>query len=534
MLTRKPDQIGLIMEEDYRYRHGSEMTLNDASVTTEIEKDVLRIYLKADCSQPRYVRLRWIFTDAEKRNEPVHVMEECWERSYGTLQWRGIDPGAATAWTFAVSNGTDKDSDVKGRYTECFGVKVRPNAMCFWQYDQRGVTLWADVRSGGTGVKLMGRELMLCEVLFREYRDTTAFRAVNAFYGELCDDPLAAPEKIYGANNWYYAYGHFDHQDIVNDAKLISNLCAGLENRPYMVIDAGWETYVRSRALTSMRNCPDMKKLAEDIVAQGAKPGIWIRYLIDKECGLFPRGGMQKLKRDTDYLDPSHPDVLRLVYDQTDKIVNEWGYRLIKHDFSTYDILGRWGNRARHAFAEDGWHFYDQSKTTAEIIKTFYETILKGTKGNAVILGCNVIGHLAAGYVHANRTGNDTSGREWEPNRFNGVNALAFHMVHNRNFYAADPDCVGATDRVPWNMNREWLRAVGCSGNTLFLSIKPGVFNEEQYDEMRRALAVNSVQEDMLEPVDWMETTNPHDWLLNGKQVSFDWIPDEEMASSNP
>lgn len=525
MLTRKPDLAEVFIEGN---------GINDASVAVTLEKDVLRVFLKAVASQPRYVKLRWVFTPSEKRNEPVHVMEEGWERGYGTLKWRGIDPGEATPWVFAVSNGTDTNSDVSGRLTECFGVKVRPNAMCLWQYDPKGVTLWADVRNGGAGVKLMGRELIVCEVLFREYRDTTAFRAVNAFYGVLCDDLLVAPEKIYGANNWYYAYGHFDHQDVVNDAKLISDLCAGLENRPYMVIDAGWESG-RHRVLLPGSGFPDMKKLAEDITARGAKPGIWVRYLIDEECGIFPRLAPQRMARDTDYLDPSHPDVLNVVYEQTDQIVNEWGYRLIKHDFSTFDIFGRWGHPSNNkGIALDGWHFWDETKTTAEIIKNFYAAILKGTKGNGVILGCNVIGHLAAGYVHANRTGDDTSGRYWDMNRRHGVNALAFHMVHNRNFYAADPDCVGATDRVPWNMNREWLKAVGCSGNTLFMSIKPGIFNEEQYDEMRQALAVNSVQEDMLEPVDWMETVNPTQWLLNGKPVTFNWVPEEGSDFFNP
>lgn len=534
MLIRLPDQVGIYLENDFRYEQGSTMRLGDAELTVSREKGVLKVFLKADRSEPKYVKLRWLFCDDEKRMDPVRVMEEAWERGYGTLQWRGIDPGACTPWAFAVSNGTDTDPDASGRFTECFGVRVRPNAMCFWQYDQKGITLWADVRCGGTGVRLAGRELAVCEILFREYRDMSAFRAVNAFYGELCVDPLTPPEKIYGANNWYYAYGHFDHADIVNDAKLISGLCAGLSNRPYMVIDAGWETFVRSRELSSGKNCPDMKKLAEEITAAGAKPGIWIRYLIDKECGLFPRLGTQKLMRDKDYLDPSHPDVLEMVYSQTNRIVNEWGYRLIKHDFSNYDIFGLWGNQSRNALAKDGWHFYDMSRTTAEIIKTFYETILKGTGGNAVILGCNVIGHLAAGYVHANRTGDDTSGRKWEPNRHMGVNTLAFRMVHNRNFYAADPDCVGATDRVPWNLNREWLRAVGCSGTTLFISCKPDVFTEKEYGEMREALARNSVQEDMLEPVDWMETTNPEKWLLNGEPVSFDWIPEGGAESFTP
>lgn len=103
MLTRKPD-----LAEAFTEGNG----INDAFVSMTLEKDVLRVFLKAEISQPRFVRLRWIITPSEKRNEPVHVMEESWERGYGTLKWRGIDSGEATPWTFAVSNGTDADPDV--------------------------------------------------------------------------------------------------------------------------------------------------------------------------------------------------------------------------------------------------------------------------------------------------------------------------------------------------------------------------------------------------------------------------------------
>lgn len=62
------------------------------------------------------------------------------------------------------------------------------------------------------------------------------------------------------------------------------------------------------------------------------------------------------------------------------------------------------------------WCFFDRSRTTAEIILRMYEVILESA-GDMVIMGCNTLSHLCAGLVHINRTGDDTSGREWERTR---------------------------------------------------------------------------------------------------------------------
>ena len=33
-----------------------------------------------------------------------------------------------------------------------------------------------------------------------------------------------------------------------------------------------------------------------------------------------------------------------------------WGYELVKHDFSTFDILGRWGMTMGAELTSEGWH----------------------------------------------------------------------------------------------------------------------------------------------------------------------------------
>ena len=67
-------------------------------------------------------------------------------------------------------------------------------------------------------------------------------------------------------------------------------------------------------------------------------------------------------------MDPSVPEVLDLV--RTDLVrIRNWGYEMIKHDFSTYDVTGRWGfemNGGPDGFAPEGWAYADSSRTTAE------------------------------------------------------------------------------------------------------------------------------------------------------------------------
>ena len=102
----------------------------------------------------------------------------------------------------------------------------------------------------------------------------------------------------------------------------------------------------------------------------------------------------------------------------------------------------------------DGWAFADRSRTTAEIIMDHYRSIRAGA-GDAVLIGCNTIGHLSAGIFEVSRTGDDTSGKEWDRVRKMGVNTLAFRMPQHGAFFAADADCVGQTAAELYSLGQE-------------------------------------------------------------------------------
>ena len=498
-----------------------ELYWNDVHVALS-QGDTLHISLTAQESEVTYLRLRFNFTEEEKRAD-IRILGDDYERGYGKFRWEGIIPERVMPWYMLVSNGNDRYPDTTGRHTDAYGVMVRPAAICTWQYDGAGVTLWCDVRNGGAGVQLGGRTLSVCDVVMEEYENVTAYEAGQSFCRRMCPDPLVPDHKVYGSNNWYYAYGKSSHAEILGDTEFVADLCKGNANIPYMVIDDGWQKN-RCDGPWDRGNerFPDMAGLAAQMAERGVRPGIWVRYLADLAREVPGVTDDMRLMRNPDVLDPSHPKTIAYVRECTRRIV-DWGYTLIKHDYSTYDIFGNWGANFGVKMARDGWHFYDRSRTSAEIVVDLYRAIREEAGKDCVIIGCNCISHLCAGLHELNRTGDDTSGFDWERTRRMGTNTLAFRMIQNGTFYGADADCVGITGKIDWQLNRQWLDVLSRSGSPLFVSCKPGVLNDAQMDDLRAAFRVNSVQTNKTRPIDWMESENPELWEIDGETVRYHW-----------
>lgn len=57
--------------------------------------------------------------------------------------------------------------------------------------------------------------------------------------------------------------------------------------------------------------------------------------------------------------------MLDYVKEQVSRIVR-WGYRLIKHDFTTYDMFGLWGKDMGFSVTDSASSFSDRGITSAE------------------------------------------------------------------------------------------------------------------------------------------------------------------------
>jgi alpha-galactosidase len=259
--------------------------------------------------------------------------------------------------------------------------------------------------------------------------------------------------------------------------------------------------------------------------AQGVRPGIWIRPLLTSAAPdswrMSPAHPIWKREKQV-VLDPSVPAVLDLVRTDIARLC-AWGYTLIKHDFTTFDITGRWGFEMGDGLVSpEGWNFADQTRTTAEIIQALYQTIREAA-GDAILIGCNTVGHLGASLFELQRTGDDTSGQQWERTRKMGVNTLAFRMCQHNTFFAVDADCVGLTNQVPWEQNRQWLELLAASGTPLFVSADPAAVGPAQRAALQAAFARAAIVQPPAEALDWMETTCPRQWKFGAETRVFNW-----------
>lgn len=505
-ILRKPDDIKVVCEGEN----------NDAEVRTVIEGRKLLVYLKANASLPKYICARWNY----RADKPVKIMGDKWERSYGDMEWHSLNGEIFMPWYFLMSDGKE---------TVGCGVMVQPNSFVSFQCDASGITAWFDVRCGGVGVRLNGREILAGTVVCESYSGMSEFQAAREFCKVMSSKPILPKEPVYGSNNWYYAYGKFTKADLTEDAKLISELTKECENRPYMVIDDGWEIGRTGGPWTPKDEFADMAAITKEFKEIGVKPGIWFRPLHDEELEeKHPDWRMHAGAegRALKYLDPSHPEVKKYLTDLISKIKG-WGFELIKHDFSTYDMFGYFGDYLNGKISpSDELYFYDRTKTSAEIVLDFYRLIRKAA-GDMVIIGCNTVSHLCAGLVEINRIGDDTSGREWSRTRAYGVNTLAFRLCQNKAFYMVDADCVGILDdNIPWKLNKQWLDLLANSGSPLFVSMKPASLNDEMKRDIAAAMRKNAIQNSSAEPLDWTYNNQPQEWLINNEHRSYDFIMD--------
>lgn len=513
-IMKYPDAITVDTQNDCRHFSGNRQAVSEEDVTVSFrqEADCLKVFVTAQTTPLKYLRLRWNIP----MPEDAQYLGDAWERGYGTLEWRNMVPERAFPWYFLASKGED---------TAGYGVKVRPNSMCFWQCDPNGITLWMDIRNGGNGVLLGGRELECAQIVCLFQKGCTAFETAQQFCKVMCTDPILPPKPVYGSNNWYYAYGMSSQEEILSDTDYLMGLVGPVENPPFMVIDDGWQCmHDESTCNGGPWNCgnsrfPDMPQLAAKIKEKGAKPGIWVRFLLTEDSSIPAEW---KFPHRQNCLDPSVPDVLQYVAD-TVRQIKGWGYELIKHDFSTFDIFGNWGFQMTPFVTEDGWNYQDRSKTSAEIILRFYRTILEAAGEQMLILGCNCVGHLGAGLMHIQRVGDDTSGKIWERTRKMGVNTLAFRLPQHKAFFDIDADCVGIMGTIPWKFNRQWAELLAKSGTPLFVSAKPGVLTDSERQELHEYFLLSSCQQDTAIPLDWMHTTCPQNWKINGEERHFDW-----------
>ncbi len=490
-------------------RSGERWTGAQVEVEHKLEAGALAMTLTAPSTPIAAVHVRW----RAEVDPTLRAVGDAWERSYGDLGWRNLIPERVMPWYFATYDG---------RACHGYGVKTDACALCFWQLDPQGVSLWLNVTNGGNGAELGARQLRAAAVVTRRGADgENATEAVAGLCRAMCARASRRTAPIYGVNDWCYSYGRSTAQTILRDTEFAVGLSPSGGVRPFSVIDGGWSDGTPA--------WPNMGRLAADIKQRTARPGIWIRPLEAPPSAprslLLPDlrfGDKQQRARELAY-DPTVPEAQEKIRARVRQAAG-WGYEMIKHDFSTYDLLGQWGFEMGPQPTLPGWSLHDRSRTNAEVIAGLYALIRAAAGGHVLLDGCNTVGHLGQGVFDLQRTGDDTSGRQWERTRRMGINTAAFRLPQHGTFFTLDADLVGITEAVPWELNRQWLDLLARSGTATMVSPGPPAHGPEQQAALRKAFAIAAAGGLAAKPIDWMETGAPEQWSAgDGKEQRYRW-----------
>ena len=467
-----------------------------------------------------FVRIKW----PGRLPRETLVLNDAWERSYGDLEWKSLAETRVSPWYFLAS--------VSNR-TWGVGVETGPGAMCCWEVTTNGTTLVLDLRAGGQPVRLGGRTLKACRIVRAESREgESAWAFGRRFCRMMCPKPKLPKTPVYGYNDWYCAYGKNTATNFLADAAYIMECAKGCANPPYVVMDDGWQRNSPPVVHESGRGPwdaagpnfgMDMPTFCGRIAALGAKPGLWYRPL--RAWDELPEE--QRLLANRDYLDPTVPAVKARIVEDMRRFRN-WGFKLVKIDYLSYDLAQIWPcDRQKHdgRYIQDDRAWRDSSRTTAEVMRDLYLTMKDAAGDDVVIIGCNAFNHLAAGVFELQRTGDDTSGKDWNWTKNHGVNTLAMRSIQDGAFFKIDADCVGLAEEgaVPWELNRQWMDLLGRSGTPMFVSWRRQLAGPEVRKALADAFRRASSERPTIEPFDWQRTRTPNKWRDADGTVDYDW-----------
>ncbi len=205
------------------------------------------------------------------------LLGDAWERGYGDLEWRGMVPDRVMPW-YVMAWGRRTHRRLRrthrGRGTLLLASRCRRNDTLGRRAKRRNSRasrrshaecVRGDLPSGPRrriGV-CCGRSILPADV--RQSR--------------------LPSQPAYGSNDWYWAYGDNSTASVLGDAQRIADVSPTGSNRPFIVIDDGWQPG-RGKSTSGAgtwdrgnEKFPDIPALVSDVRRTGGRLGAWIRPL---------------------------------------------------------------------------------------------------------------------------------------------------------------------------------------------------------------------------------------------------------------
>lgn len=190
------------------------------------------------------------------------------------------------------------------------------------------------------GVHHDGGDAPALDLFFAQGSEEAVF---DAWFAALGIQPRTR-EKLWGYSSWYNRYQAITAPAIRQD---LSGCAGSMPRGSLFQIDDGWEPKIGDWLEPDGEKFPDgMKPLAEEIHARGYRAGLWLApFVCEQDSALFRehpdwllRHNGQPWKCGCNWsgfysLDIDNPQVLRYLETVFRRVLDEWGFDLVKLDF---------------------------------------------------------------------------------------------------------------------------------------------------------------------------------------------------------
>jgi hypothetical protein len=334
---------------------------------------------------------------------------------------------------------------------------------------------------------------------------------------------------------WDTWYSHYN--DGISEQIVLENLAAAADKLvPYGLntfeIDAGWQNN-RGDWQPNERFPRGMKFIADGIREKGLMPGIWIApFLIEKGSSVYTAHpdwaldldtyGQSLIPKNVVALDISNPAAREWLRGLVCKLTSEWGFKLLKVDFTYYSLAGT--------------KYFVRGRSRVEIFRDAYQLMRDAAGPDVYILAVGVPVGVHVGLVDAMRTGLDNAPRWGAESGYATQGTLPSYRNMTRRYFLNgavwmnDPDAIytgmDATSKR-WNAQPQprnellaWISAVGLMGQIVELADPPA---ELDADGIKLASAVMPVYKRNARPLDLFSADAPETLDLKIEEPFGNW-----------
>ena len=528
-VLRRPDVVGLRSSAGRKTltRSGDRWEGSGVEVTAEPRRAgslwEVPVTVSAHATEVEHVCLRW----RGAMSEQFRYLGDHWERSYGDLEWRA---GVSERPALVLRR-------LRPRCRARLWREDRAAAFCFWQADPAGISLWLDLRNGGS--RYAPRRSPRWKP--PSVRATPAARpARRAFQTAraLCRDALreAAPRRR--ARLWRQQLvlrlrpQLLGRADILRDSGVMAEAApSGAANRPFMVIDDGLDPITNAAGPGSHGNAgfPDMAGLAAEMEARASAPASGCARCSPPprsrpDCATAPRAGA----RDRRSI-PASPRCSSTVAPGHRAAWPRWGYELIKHDYSTLRSAGPLGlpdgrraHRSRLALRRP--HAAPPPRSCWHLYRAIREAAGDGAAASAATPSATWRAGLFEAAAHRRRHQRPRLGPHAQDGRQHPRRSAL--RQHNA-FFAADADCVADHPRGPLGPHQPLARPGGAQRDRAVRFGRSRRAGDGTEGRAQGCIRTRLRPQPEAEPLDWFETTAPMRWRFGKDEKSYQWYGDE-------